>query len=174
MICQNHPPSSDLISSITKSQWKTFWNFPIHHSVRNICYRAIHQSLSCSLLLHRIAPTTFPSPLCSLCNNKTDSIEHFLYMCPLKWPVWSDAWLTYFGCRPEPFDVHQALFHLQLSTSAPLEHCLDPSQAISCILLSLWRAHWRVIFDSAPFHVKNIQSSLDNLASSFALEQDLT
>ncbi|KAL0086013.1 hypothetical protein F4703DRAFT_1736977, partial [Phycomyces blakesleeanus] len=69
---------------LTPTQWKEIWDFPIHYSVQNIWYRALHQSLSCSSHLHRIAPTTFPSLMCILCSNGIDSIEHFLYLCPLK------------------------------------------------------------------------------------------
>ncbi|KAL0083862.1 hypothetical protein F4703DRAFT_1738058 [Phycomyces blakesleeanus] len=173
-VCQINPPLSNHGSTLTPTQWKKIWDFPIHHSVRNIWYRALHQSLSCSSHLHRIAPTTFPSPMCVLCINGIDSIEHFLYLCPLKRPVWSNAWQTYFGYQSEPFDVHRALFHLDLPNSANFEHYLDPSQAISCIILSLWRAHWRVIFDSAPFNTQHIQSSVEKLSTSFAQELDLS
>ncbi|OAD80238.1 hypothetical protein PHYBLDRAFT_163261 [Phycomyces blakesleeanus NRRL 1555(-)] len=153
---------------------KKNWDFSIHYSVRNIWYRALHQSLSCSSHLHRIAPTTFPSPMCAFCSNGIDNIEHSLYLCPLKWPVWFNAWLTYFGYQPEPFDVHRALFHLDLPNSANFEHYLDPSQAISCIILSLWRAHWQVIFDSAPFNTQHVQSSVGKISTSFAQELDLS
>ncbi|KAL0095190.1 hypothetical protein F4703DRAFT_1951025 [Phycomyces blakesleeanus] len=173
-IWQINPPLSNHVSTLAPTQWEKNWDFSIHYSVRNIWYRALHQSLSCSSHLHRIAPTTFPSPMCAFCSNGIDNIEHSLYLCPLKWPVWFNAWLTYFGYQPEPFDVHRALFHLDLPNSANFEHYLNPSQAISCIILSLWRAHWQVIFDSAPFNTQHVQSSVGKISTSFAQELDLS
>ncbi|ORY93645.1 hypothetical protein BCR43DRAFT_444327, partial [Syncephalastrum racemosum] len=112
-------------------------------------FRAVHQSLSCRARLHRIIPSTFSSDECVRCPGEVDTLTHFLYSCSHKWHVWTTVWSDLFLFQPAEHDVHQAIIRLFQYPSTP--SIMSSHLIISCIMQGLWSAHWRHIFDHAPF-----------------------
>ncbi|KAI9004019.1 hypothetical protein CLU79DRAFT_783318, partial [Phycomyces nitens] len=91
-------PNPPLFSpTLSLAKWKFFWRINIHHSTRNIWFRALHDKLSSSQRLNQILPVVFPSPLCRICLLSTDTAVHFLYLCPQKWLVWIVVWQRFLG-----------------------------------------------------------------------------
>ncbi|KAG1444971.1 hypothetical protein G6F55_012132 [Rhizopus delemar] len=72
---------------LTPSQWSHFWKFPLSHHCRNVWFRLIHGKLPYRSLLHRIMPAAFPDACCPICRENEDTLEHFLYQCPVKLAV---------------------------------------------------------------------------------------
>lgn len=68
--------------------WSAFWRFPLTHAGRNVWFRVLHYKISSRLLLNQLIPAYFDSPLCDICSTEDDSLNHFLFLCPLKTSVW--------------------------------------------------------------------------------------
>lgn len=83
--------------TIPHSAWLSFWKFPLSHSTRNVWYRILHRKLPCRAFLHSIMPEVFSFPSCITCGQSEETIEHFLYQCPLKLTVWQHIWEEHFS-----------------------------------------------------------------------------
>ncbi|KAI9498108.1 hypothetical protein BDB00DRAFT_735745, partial [Zychaea mexicana] len=63
-------------------QWRTFWNFDLSKTVRNVWFRTLHGKRSCrftlaTLLAYEVNNSTFP-----ICNDDNETMpHHFLYRC---------------------------------------------------------------------------------------------
>ncbi|KAI9250580.1 hypothetical protein BDA99DRAFT_426932, partial [Phascolomyces articulosus] len=55
----------------------------------NVGFHLLHPKLLCRQVLHNTLPQQFPSPLCLLCSRKTETDQHFLYTCGIKWSIWT-------------------------------------------------------------------------------------
>lgn len=75
-------------SRLTPSQWSHFWKFPLSHHCRNVWFRLIHRKLPYRSFLHHIMPATFSDACCPICSVNEETLEHFLYQCPVKLAVW--------------------------------------------------------------------------------------
>ncbi|KAI8331630.1 hypothetical protein BD560DRAFT_415610 [Blakeslea trispora] len=53
-------------------------------------FRLLHHKILSRLLLNQLSPAYFGSPLCDICSIEDGSLNHFLFLCPLKTSVW--AW----------------------------------------------------------------------------------
>ncbi|KAI8970690.1 hypothetical protein BDB01DRAFT_731567, partial [Pilobolus umbonatus] len=143
------PPSLKL-PILSPRKWSFFWSLPLHHQARNIWFRALHQTLPFKSKLHQFNPEYFVSNLCRCCSNSIETIEHFIYECPLKYSVWLSIWNEYFPPNSNFHTLNDVIFKLTLSASTT-SSILPSGAIISCILLGIWRAHWRTIFDDTPF-----------------------
>ncbi|KAL0087497.1 hypothetical protein J3Q64DRAFT_1833772 [Phycomyces blakesleeanus] len=172
--CQDHTQSPLVPLPLQAKQWRLFWAFPIHHTSQNIWYWAILNSLSCQYTLHSRAPTIFVTPNCPICLSEVGTLSHFLYQCPQKWTVWETAWIKYFGLSPSTFDIHRALFSLEIPDHpSPVFH-VHPCQITSSIILALWRTQWSFIFDNRTFQTSSINSKIDALVSHLSSDLNLT
>ncbi|KAI7854258.1 hypothetical protein BDC45DRAFT_509018 [Circinella umbellata] len=156
-------PHTSFIEPLEARQWRRFWAEPILPQVRNLWYRALHQSLSCKVNLHAILPHLHPSNLCTLCNsNSPDTLLHFLYTCPIKWDIWCFLWSSLFLFTPTTADVHSAIFSLSFPH---IQSRVSSHTIVACILHGIWSAHWRFIFDAVPFDRDIISQNIHYLLS---------
>lgn len=154
----NHIFPSDEVGTVPARKWQLFWSLDIPHSVRTVRFRILHGKISCRVILHRLAPTHFDSPSCPLCNDGEDSVDHFRFSCPEKWPIWRRIWRESFIMRDISVDaVRDALYHPEFPHDPPV---IPSYRIIACILQGIWNAHWRFVFDEVPFQLDPICLSI--------------
>jgi hypothetical protein len=111
--------------------------------------------------LHRLISDNHPSSLCSTCTLSIEEDDsHFLFSCPPKLAVWQSIFTTYIQSQPDQllFSLSQILSFsssLTRETNLPLPE-LEVQQIFACTLLSIWQAHWRLVFNNIPFSSVNV------------------
>ncbi|KAI9274039.1 hypothetical protein EDC94DRAFT_117898 [Helicostylum pulchrum] len=98
------PPSqSPLI--INSRKWLEFWHLKIPLPARTIWYRAIHNKILTKSILHRFFPDKTESPNCLLCLSTSiseETVDHFLFACPSKNPIWFNIITSYISSTGIP------------------------------------------------------------------------
>lgn len=115
------PNTSTTSSShmVDKKVWKVIWNINTLPKVRHFLWRAITNSLpiGCSLYRRKV----IQSPVCSICGQYEESIEHCLLLCPWTDYVWFgsrmgfripkheiptlDEWILHLSCVETPLGI---------------------------------------------------------------------
>ncbi|KAG1141760.1 hypothetical protein G6F37_002808 [Rhizopus arrhizus] len=140
-IANLHPSRPPALSSLN---WTRFWPLKVLPEARTLCFRFIYGKLHCQNSVTRFNPDV--SGVCRFCLVPNEDINHMLIFCPAKWQIWQEAL-----CRFAPHiefdhcDIQDILQNLQRYDF------VDNTQLhILCfyILLFIWRAHWRYIFDN--------------------------
>ncbi|EIE83350.1 hypothetical protein G6F46_003343 [Rhizopus delemar] len=106
-------------------------------------------------------PAAFLDACCPICRVNEDTLEHFLYQCPVKLVVWRTSWSRF--TNPTEFNVDRvqnALFCLKFPPKVSSSSQGPPSTIIGHTLMGIWRAHWAFIFDSVPFHPDLVSKSV--------------
>ncbi|OBZ81573.1 hypothetical protein A0J61_10378 [Choanephora cucurbitarum] len=138
-------------SPLSSVEWKFFWKLPLSHYNRIVCYRILSNRVPCRAILHNLIPSFFTSALCSLCGTDDDTLEHFLWLCPLKLTVWSSIWSTHFETAFTLNALSCSILSLEFSTPLKLSLNSKPSEIICSTMSSIWRAHWSFVFSDIPF-----------------------
>lgn len=134
--------------------WKLFWSLSFSHTSRNIWYRFLQSKIPSGSILHRFILATFPSPVCQVCQQNEEDLDHMLFACPMKLFVWQNTWNQYVAPSNKEVDtatVRQSLTSTR--TNKPrLSSCLiSPPLALAKTLESIWLRHWGYVFHSQPF-----------------------
>lgn len=79
------PPRRDS-SSHQPKEWLKLWNINVIPRVKNFCWRACLQSLPTRDNLMRRG--FIDDPICVLCDEETESIDHLLLRCPVVAKTW--------------------------------------------------------------------------------------
>lgn len=143
-----------LCSPLTK--WIQFWSLNTSPEARTLCYHFLYDKLYCQDSVSRFAPDV--SAACRLCQAPLEDINHPLITCPFKWPIWQEVpfqfvpHLEFF-----PDDVHAILQNLSRFQFVNNNFLLILS---TCVLLVIWRVHWRTIFDRKPFSSGHIMTTI--------------
>ncbi|KAI8635787.1 hypothetical protein BD408DRAFT_398294, partial [Parasitella parasitica] len=140
--------------------WFDFWLLPISHSCRNIWYRFLHQKIPHKSLLHRFVPAFFPTSACVLCSHPDDTLDHFLFSCPVKLSVWHTIQYRHLPFLSNPwtsFDLHLLLTTVRFSTDFPSSALL----VIAATLESIWISHWSFVFSDTPFTLDSVLSLVE-------------
>ncbi|CEP18787.1 hypothetical protein [Parasitella parasitica] len=152
------PPPLDPDISVA---WFDFWLLPISHSCRNIWYRFLHRKIPHKSLLHRFMPEFFPSPSCAICSDSDDTLDHFLFSCPLKRSVWHTIQQRHLPFLSAPWtsvDLHLLLTTVRFPVF-PLQSAL---LVIAATLESIWTSHWSFIFSDTPFTLDSVLSLVES------------
>ncbi|KAI8321556.1 hypothetical protein EDC96DRAFT_597400 [Choanephora cucurbitarum] len=112
------------VSRLPSGVWKSFWKLPLSHSGRNGWYRL---------------------PL------DDDTLDHFLWLCPIKLPMWSALWPLFFKDSFSIAALSQAFTSCNFPVTLASSPIADPSSVFGSILVSIWRAHWAFVFSNTPF-----------------------
>ncbi|CEP08875.1 hypothetical protein [Parasitella parasitica] len=153
----HQPPLPPPFSPDVSVNWFDFWLLPITHSCRNIWYRFLHQKIPHKSLLHRFVPDFFPTPSCAICSHPTDTLDHFLFSCPIKLSVWQTIQHRHLPFLSTPwasFDLHLLLTTVRFPTEFPRSALL----VIAATLESIWISHWSFIFSDTPFTLDSVLS----------------
>ncbi|RCH78236.1 hypothetical protein CU098_006547, partial [Rhizopus stolonifer] len=79
--------------------WKRFWSLKIPLPARNVLYRMLHNKVNNRFHLHRLMPHTVPNNFCIHCPSNLitsiDTLDHFYFLCPTKYAVWSHCFSKY-------------------------------------------------------------------------------
>ncbi|KAG1140148.1 hypothetical protein G6F37_001803 [Rhizopus arrhizus] len=97
------------------------------------------------------------SGFCAICNDQPDSAAHFFFTCPQSSVFW-DKLIQEFLWPTNIASIIASICSLNFSSLRPNTTYQEISSiAIIIIALSeIWKAHWRYIFDSQPFHSDTI------------------
>ncbi|KAG0862823.1 hypothetical protein G6F16_012252 [Rhizopus arrhizus] len=159
------PPTPESPPSLSSTKWLSFWRFPIHLQARTVWYRVLHGKLATRSTLFKLLPELVDSPQCAVCNlSAIEDTDHFLYDCPPKMLVWKELWPILFSSQFSASLLKKALFKLEFPDSS-LETEIPSAVGIASILLSIWRAHFNLVFNLQPF----IPSTVVSLACSVLL-----
>ncbi|EPB86238.1 hypothetical protein HMPREF1544_06966 [Mucor circinelloides 1006PhL] len=139
-------------SHITSSNWKFFWPLSLTLVQRNVIYRFITKTIiPARRLLHyfQIADT----PLCPICGNEENAV-HLLFLCPDKVSTWKAIIFEFLWPTVSVDDIIQACTTLDFDPPikyASSKHYTTAPMVVLVTLRNIWRAHFRLIFSSAPF-----------------------
>ncbi|EPB90898.1 hypothetical protein HMPREF1544_02316 [Mucor circinelloides 1006PhL] len=161
----SNPPSSRP-PILKPAKWKKFWSLSIPLNARNTWFRVLHKKITTKDLLHSRQPTIY-HPFCDLCHSSRDTIDHFLFTCPLKHSFWSSALDTYMppAISHNTFSNFQKFLFLEHPPSRhghPLFSDLSVHQVFACMLQTVWRYHYQHVFNDTPFLPSLLLSSLHN------------
>ncbi|CAO0789273.1 unnamed protein product [Mucor circinelloides] len=136
-------------SHITSSNWKFFWSLSLTLVQRNVIYRFITKTIPARRLLHyfQIADT----PLCPICGNEENAV-HLLFLCPDKVSTWKAIIFEFLWPTVSVDDIIQACTTLDFDPIKYVsKHYTTAPMVVLVTLSNIWRAHFRLIFSSAPF-----------------------
>ncbi|CAL9006092.1 unnamed protein product [Prunus brigantina] len=80
---QNRPSSS---RDVDAACWKFVWQIKAPSKICNFIWRAVRNGIATKENLFRRKMST--SPICSICGEFVESVEHLLLLCPWVEPVW--------------------------------------------------------------------------------------
>ncbi|KAI7897995.1 uncharacterized protein BX663DRAFT_546720 [Cokeromyces recurvatus] len=148
------PPQAT--TKLSPSQWNKFWRTSLPPAAHTVWFRTIHDKIPTKSLLNHLIPDTHPSPECTHCHHPEDNLRHFIYECPIKRHIWHTTITTFF---PRVQITSQQLLSLLFSLdygefkdlTSPVASSVSFLSVVGCILLSLWKNHWRSVFDKHPF-----------------------
>jgi hypothetical protein len=66
--------------------WRTCWSLNVPNNVKMFIWRACHNLLPTKLNLFK--RRVIDSPLCPICNQVEESVEHIVWLCPSAVDVW--------------------------------------------------------------------------------------
>jgi hypothetical protein len=181
------PTKTSSIPLMSPKQWKNFWKIQIPLPARTIWYRTIHNKIPTKVLLHKHTQSKHPSPNCPLCSSyipTRETLDHFIFECPLKFHVWQTIYYAYIRhSLPSPppnritLSSFYLLLHLSFSTVHRTFHPLFPKltshQIFACTLQCVWQAHWRFVFDDIPFRPSKVLKSIARLLTQLDSELQL-
>ena len=147
------PPCSP--NTISPQNWNQFWHTPMHHWARNLIFRIYHDSLPTAKKLYHFKFPNISTPLCRICHNRQEDINHFLFLCPNKQAVWTQVWNSINGFDPCP----SAFLHFLTTGDPPLSYFTHSNLILTIsytCCLAIWRAHWDFIFNNSPFIPKKV------------------
>ncbi|KAI8078889.1 uncharacterized protein BX664DRAFT_342997 [Halteromyces radiatus] len=125
-----------------------FWVAPMHPEARTVWYKVLIQKIPLQKCVSRFRPPT--SSLCVLCHQE-ETIEHFVYSCPLKKTIWDTTLAVnlplYFL---QPVDFCDFILHLRLPPNTTIHSTLFTSCATT--IHQIWCAHWKFKLENKPFH----------------------
>lgn len=133
--------------SVTSSvNWALFWSLTILPEARSLCFHFMYGKLHCQSTIARFNPDV--NATCKFCNEPTETISHLLVECPRKWAIWQEVL-----SRLAPHLDFQSTDILALLRSMTRFDYIENIKLLRLsyyILLFIWRAHWRYIFDDVP------------------------
>ncbi|KAI5328426.1 hypothetical protein L3X38_027823 [Prunus dulcis] len=89
--------------SIDQRAWKLIWHADVTSKIRHFFWRALNRHVAVSSVLYKKKLRNFP--LCPICNDHEETIEHMLLLCPWVEPVWFTG-LTYRVDRQQISSLH--------------------------------------------------------------------
>jgi exonuclease III len=149
------------LAAIASAQWSFFWSLSLTMIQRNVVYRLINKCIPHQSLLHLRFPTVHLSPLCVVCSLVDDSIDHFLFECPLKATVWQGIISEFLWPTVTIADIRLSLLSLDFYNIRYSQRPRVSSHHIVIIAMSnIWKAHYRLIFDQTPFAPAAVLNSI--------------
>ncbi|KAI5328356.1 hypothetical protein L3X38_027753 [Prunus dulcis] len=89
--------------SIDQRAWKLIWHADVTPKIRHFFWRALNGHVAVSSVLYKKKLRNIP--LCPICNDHEQTIEHMLLLCPWVEPVWFGG-LTYRVDRQQISSLH--------------------------------------------------------------------
>lgn len=77
-------PTSSCVPS--EASWRKMWIAKVPGRVKHFIWRLKHNTITSSANL--VKKMIASSPLCAVCKQSEESIEHIFFLCPWTTPVW--------------------------------------------------------------------------------------
>jgi hypothetical protein len=117
--------------------------------------------------MHKIFPKNCISPICEVCSNSTEYIDHMLFDCPPKHRFWKytltlfNIWLAKDLPIPKRCLTSQNIVEgfQYLWSNISLNRNPSSINILSMAIATIWRCHWKLVFrdeekDRLYFRVK--------------------
>jgi hypothetical protein len=136
-------------STIAASNWSFFWSLSLTLVQRNVIYRFITKTIPARRLLHYFNMTDTPS--CPICGTE-ENAAHLLFLCPDKVSIWKAIIFEFLWPTVAVDDIIQACTTLDFTNIRYVSKAYTTAPKVVIVTLAnIWRAHFRLIFHSAPF-----------------------
>ncbi|KAI7873813.1 hypothetical protein K492DRAFT_113473, partial [Lichtheimia hyalospora FSU 10163] len=95
--------------------------------------------------LHRLHPTKYTSPECTICKAGNEDIYHIFVDCSFKWVLWIDALQLLHLSDLLP--TQRAIGHALVTLRLPKNRKLRSSSLcqLAYILPAIWMYHWHCV-----------------------------
>ena len=134
-------------SALLPTTWRFFWSLPLAPECRSMWYRIINHKFHCQESISRFLPEVSQS--CSFCDAPTETKQHLLVECPVKWGFWSLILRTHFPYMAfQPHHIVSALWSLTVPPYVPATKFLCLCAATA---RAIWCSHWAFVRQDIPF-----------------------
>lgn len=141
------PPNSMLIR---------MWNVPTSPKVGIFMWKVVKNWIACKANLFKRKCS--PSPLCPICNEKDGTVEHILFHCPWRKPVWFGSGKSFWileGLNTTADRWMEDLLCENLAKESPMEEVATIFQ----ICWAIWKARNAFVFEGKPL---KLQETIDS------------
>lgn len=137
----NQPSSS---FSPSKEMWTRLWNIPTIPKVRLFMWKVVKNWIACKENLFR--KKCAHNPLCPICEEENESIEHILFRCPWTKTVWIGSGKA-FWTQTHPVVSADKWMEDLLCGSLAKETDIDTVGALFQLCWAIWKARNEWVFN---------------------------
>ncbi|CAL2253031.1 unnamed protein product [Prunus armeniaca] len=123
--------------------WKLIWNLKTLPKIKLFCWRVLNKAVATRLELYKKHCAS--SPLCPICEQAEESIEHTLFLCPWTHTVWFGSPLSY-RVDSQGFTTSDVWFQ-NMSRDLPRGEKERILTILSFFLWEIWKTWCKVIFE---------------------------
>ncbi|KAG1178243.1 hypothetical protein G6F71_001991 [Rhizopus microsporus] len=158
-----HPPLALPSSLLLRPQyWKAFWSLALPPMAFTPWFRLLHRYIPTAALQHVWNPSLTTSPLCRLCQQYTETSFHFFVSCHLKLNFWFSIFERY--SLPDKFLTANEIWSV-LTSFVPVDEQTIVDTDVFCFfgagISTIWKYHWRCVFDDTPWYITAAVNSFD-------------
>ncbi|ORE15368.1 hypothetical protein BCV71DRAFT_257396 [Rhizopus microsporus] len=148
-----HPPLALPGSLLLRPQyWQTFWYLTIPPMAVTPLFRLLHGYIPTAALQHTWNLSVTTSPLCRLCQQDTETSFHLFFSIFKRYSL-PDKFLT----ADEIWSVLTSFVPIDEQTTADT----DVLYFFGAVIATLWKYHWRCVFDDTPWCTTAVVNSFE-------------
>ncbi|KAG0843425.1 hypothetical protein G6F16_000952 [Rhizopus arrhizus] len=173
--CNQLNTAPKYLTDILPQRWLAFWSLHLTATQRNVIYRLINKKIPHKDILHKFFPDKFDTPNCSFCASTVDSLQHFLFDCPVKQVVWQGLVREFLWPTVDTQDIFKAFTTLDYYSVSYCQSADITAESVLIIALGqVWKCHWQSVFNQQPFLSSTVlQAIRNNVQQHIAEEGDL-
>lgn len=120
--------------------WHTIWNAKVPQKIKQFMWKVYHNALPVKSNLYRRKISN--SPICTICQDEEETVEHTLLLCPWTRPVWCSLQLCHPSSRIGSATVDQWI----TQTLSDTHDAKELAAALFVTLWNIWKMRNEVIY----------------------------